>query len=132
MAYDRYRKNLPADASCIFCEIKAGDNQFITETEHFKLIYNTFPYSYWDNNKVDEHLMIVPKQHTDTLKDLSFIESREYIEQISKYENLGYNIYARTPGSNTKSIIHQHTHLIKSIPKPKKTLGLKAKLRFKK
>lgn len=128
IAYDRYRASLPADALCVFCSLTSDDEQFISESKHFKVLYNRFPYSRWDDHKVAEHLMMVPKQHTDTLKDLSFLESKEYVEMISNFESEGYNIYARTPGSNAKSIIHQHTHLIKFHPKPAiKTFKLLAK-----
>lgn len=114
--YDKYQASLPADAPCIFCTLAEGDEQFISESVHFKVLRNRFPYENWDYHKVDEHLMIVPKKHTDTLKELSFVESKEYLELITNFEFEGYNIYARTPGSKSKSIIHQHTHLIKFIP----------------
>lgn len=133
IAYDRYRAALPPDALCAFCSLKPGDEQFISESTHFKVVRNRFPYDSWDAHKVAEHIMLVPKQHTDTLKDLSFIESKEYIEIISNYEFEGYNIYARTPGSNAKSVIHQHTHLIKFHPKgiASNTFSLKGKLAFR-
>lgn len=127
-AYDKYRANLPVDIPCIFCSLDESDSQFISQSQHFKVVQNRFPYDIWDGHKVAEHIMIVPKQHTDTLKDLSFLESKEYVEMISNYEFEGYNIYARTPGSNAKSIIHQHTHLIKFVPKtPAKTFMLRTK-----
>jgi diadenosine tetraphosphate (Ap4A) HIT family hydrolase len=71
----------------------------------------------WDDHKVIEHRMIVPKKHTDTLKDLSAKEAKEYIELLSRYENKGYNVLARAPQSTQKSIVHQHTHLIKTAKK---------------
>ena len=131
-AYDQYVKNLPADAPCTFCALGNDDQYFISETEHFKIVRNRFPYTYWDYNIVQDHLMIVPKQHTDTLKDLSFLESKEYIEQISIYEYQGYNIYARTPGSNIKTIVHQHTHLMKFAAPVTKKSRLKMNLRIRK
>lgn len=131
-AYDRYIKKLPANAPCTFCALGHDDENFVSETEHFKIVRNRFPYTYWDYNTVEDHLMIVPKQHTDTLKDLTFMESKEYIEQVSAYEHKGYNIYARTPGSNIKTVVHQHTHLMKFAPRIKKTSKLKAKLSLKK
>jgi diadenosine tetraphosphate (Ap4A) HIT family hydrolase len=128
-AYDKYLASLPLDAPCVFCGLNKGDDQFITESKYFKIVSNRFPYDRWDGHKVAEHIMIVPKQHTDTLKDLSFIESKEYVQLISTYEFEGYNIYARTPGSSSKSIIHQHTHLIKFTPKTvPKTLFVRTKL----
>lgn len=57
--------------------------------------------------------MIVPKQHTDRLSELPKNAMAEYTELLGNYENQGYNIYTRSPGSKIKSVIHQHTHLIK-------------------
>lgn len=57
--------------------------------------------------------MIIPVQHTDTLADIPETAAVEFVQLISKYEQDGYNIYARAPISGMKSVIHQHTHLIK-------------------
>jgi diadenosine tetraphosphate (Ap4A) HIT family hydrolase len=66
--------------------------------------------------------MVIPKKHTDTLADLSEREALEYVKLISSYEANGYNVYARAPSSKTKSIVHQHTHLIKPDEKSIKFL----------
>lgn len=47
-------------------------------------------------------------------------EMAEYIKILTKYEKLCYSIYARSPGNTSKSIVHQHTHLIKIDDKSKK------------
>lgn len=62
LAYDRYRKNRSADAPCDFCIAKAGDDVFVTETKHFKILLNRFPYYTWDDHKVAEHLNDNPKE----------------------------------------------------------------------
>lgn len=111
--YKKYLASLLPDGKCQFCDISTDDEQYVSESQYFKIILNRFPYTKWDTQPVEEHLMIVPKQHTDTLKDLSFEESKEYVELISEYEHDGYSIYARPPGSKMKSVNHQHTHLIK-------------------
>ncbi len=36
---------------------------------------------------------------------------------IGKYEAKGYNVYARGIGSISRSVAHQHTHLIKLVEK---------------
>ena len=110
--YQKYRTALSA-AVCDFCDIREGHNQFIAETTSFKIIRNIFPYDFWDGQWVDDHLMVVPKQHTDTLKSLNPKQAVEYLKLISDYEGRGYNVYARAPGSLAKTIVHQHTHLIK-------------------
>jgi diadenosine tetraphosphate (Ap4A) HIT family hydrolase len=111
--YKKYRKSFAGKKNCIFCEIDAESGELIRETSHFKVIKNKFPYSLWDDQVVDSHLMIVPKKHTDTLSDLSAKEAKEYVVLMSSYEKNGYNILARAPQSTQKSVIHQHTHLIK-------------------
>lgn len=111
--YKKYLDELKIDDSCQFCKFDKVHEQYLVETEHFFVVLNKFPYTKWDTQPVQEHLLIVPKQHTDSLKDLSFEASKEYVELISGYEHDGYNIYARTPGSKMKSVKHQHTHLIK-------------------
>ena len=105
---------------CDFCAIGKDSVQYISETKSFKILNNIFPYSLWDGLTVEDHLLIVPKIHTDTLSDLSPEESKEFIKLISKYELKGYNVYARAPGSIRKTVAHQHTHLIKTKGKVKK------------
>jgi diadenosine tetraphosphate (Ap4A) HIT family hydrolase len=114
LAYRKYLKNLQPGHDCEFCSIGKKDPQFVSQTKYFKVIRNIFPYSMWDDHTVKDHLLILPKEHTDTLSSLPQASKIEYVELISKYESKGYNIYARSPGHASKSVIHQHTHLIKS------------------
>lgn len=121
-SYKKERRSFKGKRNCVFCEIDSSSNEFISETKHFKIIINKFPYSLWDDQTVDDHLMIVPKQHTDTLSDLTPIEAQEYVQLISSYEKDGYNVWARAPQSTIKSVIHQHTHLIKPGKRTMKVL----------
>lgn len=107
---------------CVFCDINQSSPQFVESGNYFKIIYNIFPYSFWDYHKVTDHLMIVPLKHTDTIKDLNSEEAQEFVSLLGKYEHRGYNIYARAPKSNSKTVIHQHTHLIKISKKSYKFL----------
>ncbi len=112
--YDRHRKYIePSDKGCAFCNINIASPQLVRLTENFKIIRNIFPYSLWDSQPVEDHLLLVPKRHTDTLAAVSPLGAQEFVRLISGYEAAGYNIYARAPGSDMKTIIHQHTHLIK-------------------
>lgn len=111
--YKKHIKALGPDDACQFCEINESSDQLVSMTDNFKVIRNIFGYSIWDSQKVADHLMIIPVQHTDTLADISAAASKEFLETISTYEQNGYNIYARAPVSNMKSVVHQHTHLIK-------------------
>ncbi len=129
--YKNYLKKLPKDV-CQFCLIDQSTPQFIKETKHFKIVQNIFPYSMWDMQSVADHLMIIPKQHTDTLSDLTAEQALEFTHLLADYEKQGYNVYARTPGSGIKSVVHQHTHLIKPGKKTRKFIFYLAKpyLRF--
>jgi diadenosine tetraphosphate (Ap4A) HIT family hydrolase len=111
--YANHRREVHAKTECIFCDYSAGDEFFVSETKSFKIIQNIFPYSYWDGQGVLDHKIIVPKKHTDTLSDLTSYEAIEYVELISSYESQGYSIYSRAQSSTRKSVIHQHTHVIK-------------------
>ena len=90
-----------------------GHIQFVRETKHLKVVRNRVPYSLWDNQRVLEHLMIVPKIHTGKLGDLGEAGAVEFIKLIDEYESAGYNIYARSVDSTNRSVVHQHTHLMK-------------------
>ena len=112
----RYKKHKQTtdDASCVFCIAQESDESYISSTKSFKILRNIFPYSTWDLQNVTDHLMIVPKKHTDTLNDLTTHEAIEYVNLLGSYESRGYNVYARSPGSGMKTVVHQHTHLIKT------------------
>lgn len=113
--YRKYLKNKDS-RHCPFCELDDSSDQCIKTTKSFKVLKNIFPYSIWDSQRVEDHLMVVPKKHTDSLKDFNAEEAKEFLELLSLYEERGYNIYARAPESTVKSIFHQHTHLIKTNP----------------
>ena len=100
-------------ATCQFCAIGSDSPQFVSQTVNFKIIRNIFSYSVWDGQRVTDHLLVIPVIHTDSLKNIPAVAAKEYLELISAYEQKGYNVYARAPGSNKKSVVHQHTHLIK-------------------
>ncbi len=120
--YKEFRKTAPKD--CPFCNVSTDDEDFIEETEYFVVIKNKFPYSLWDYQGVSSHLMVVPKEHTDNLSKLPGEAAVEFVKIISKYEEKSYNIYARAPSSVIKSVVHQHTHLIKPTGRPKRFVFL--------
>lgn len=120
----RYKSHLSKkpEGHCEFCAYRAGDADVILETKSFKIIRNIFPYNTWDLQDVSDHLMIVPKKHTETLNDLTAQEAVEYVDLLGSYESRGYNVYARAPASGMKSVIHQHTHLLRTTGKIKRVL----------
>lgn len=113
LTYKRYLANIDRSI-CPFCAVLRSDDQFVEATKSFNVIKNNFPYSIWDGQTVVDHLMVTPKQHTDNLGSMKQGEKAEYVDIIIKYEKRGYNTYSRAPSSVIKSIVHQHTHLIKT------------------
>lgn len=109
-------------AVCTFCTVTSDQDRFVDQTKHFNIIKNQFPYSLWDGQEVTDHLMIVPKKHTNNLGSMTLREKAEYVDLLEEYERAGYNIYARAPVSAIRSIPHQHTHLIKAEGRYKKLL----------
>jgi len=121
-AYDDYSRTADP-AVCAFCAAKKGDDQLVEEYTYFKVLKNNFGYSMWDGQDVADHLMVVPKEHTDSLAGMTADQKVEYVDIITAYESRGYDIYARAPHSPMKSVVHQHTHLIKpAAGKPKRFL----------
>jgi len=102
-----------ADSGCDFCALTMEHEHVFTETNHFWIIGNLFPYDLWDDREVAEHLLIVPKQHTESVHTFCAEQKAEYVDIIGEYEVQGYSIYARAPSNKAKTVPHQHTHLIK-------------------
>lgn len=116
-----YKKHLKSQPKgCPFCRIEKGSDQLVEETKYFKIIRNIFSYSLWDGQNVADHLMLVPKKHTASIADIPKAAAAEFIEILGRYEKKSYNIYARAPASVIKSVVHQHTHLIKPVGRPKR------------
>lgn len=119
--YERYMRDLQKrNVPCEFCTMDTSDEKFIAETDHFKIIRNIMGYSLWDDQGVVEHLLLVPKKHTDTISEFPKSWAAEYFSIIAEYESRGFSIYARPPRSQSKSVPHQHTHLIKGDNRKKK------------
>lgn len=121
-AYDKYRKQVKSDSICQFCQIDSSSPQQISESKYFRTITNLFPYDLWDGQGVDHHIMIIPKKHTTSIAEFTDTEAVEFVNLLATYESQGYNVYARAPGNKIKSVVHQHTHLIKSSRKLLKTM----------
>lgn len=120
--YIKHRKYDP-HKDCVFCSQDPSRLGKIHEDhKDCYVIENLFPYDIWDGCDVDDHLMVVPKKHTDSLSGLSKQAKSSIMEVVARYEARGYSIYARAPNNLTKSIVHQHTHLVKVGPRRKKIL----------
>jgi len=109
--YRRHRKADEHKGDCPFCDTL--DERIVKSTKTMNVIPNRVFYDIFEGRKVLDHLMIVPKRHIETLKDFTDKEKVEMMTLAGEYESQGYNVYARGVGSLTRSVKHQHTHLIK-------------------
>jgi diadenosine tetraphosphate (Ap4A) HIT family hydrolase len=110
-----YNKRRAADTGCSFCNTITPE-QYLRETEHSIVVENRTPYDLWEHHQVEQHLMVIPKRHVHSLNDLSDAELLDAMKLCAEYEADGYNLYARSTGSTRRSVLHQHTHLIKIGP----------------
>ena len=118
--YVNYRRNKNID--CDFCNFNGSSDVLIKEYSLFWHVINKFGYATWDGYCVREHSMIVPKRHAVSISEFTPEESQEYIALISKFEKEGNSIYSRSDKQVTKSIPHQHTHLIQLEDKQVRSL----------
>lgn len=100
-------------SDCDFCNFSIGDGQVVEETTLFWVVKNIFAYNVWDDLAVVDHLMIIPKRHIIGMHEFSETEILDYFTIMTGYEEKGYSLYARAPKNIGKSVIHQHSHLIK-------------------
>lgn len=113
-AYNAYRQQLGSE--CDFCNlVQTPTDQVVDEHTFFLRIKNRFPYSIWDDKAVTDHQMIIPKRHLVELNEFSPDEAQEFLNLITNYEHLGFSLYARSTEDRTRSVVHQHTHLIKLV-----------------
>ena len=113
-------KSYPRPEVCVFCTPDEQCEGIIEDAEHHYIVPNRTFYDVWEHRPVKDHLLVVPKRHTDSLAELEDQARLSIMNAIAKYETQGYNVYARAPGNTQKSVHHQHTHLIKVIDKPGK------------
>lgn len=121
LSYKRFAKNNDK-ATCDFCNFTKNHDQIIKELRYFWIARNIFPYDVWDTTGVNDHLLLVPKRHVDSVGHFNIREQAEYAKIIGEYDLRGYSIYARARSNIIKSIPHQHSHLIAISNKPKKAL----------
>lgn len=111
-----YKKNL-GPASCPFCSEEEIHDRIIAETKHAYIIPNKTSYDLWEVRTVEDHLLVIPKRHVRSLKELNAEERADIMDILADYEDKSYNVYARGKISNVRSVVHQHTHLIKTNQK---------------
>lgn len=123
--YEKYAAR--RTSTCEFCEFSEKLEHFREEYGHYWVVANLFGYDIWDGVNVREHLLVSPRRHVDSIAHFTPEEQKQYMQILADYESRGYSIYSRAPQDITKSISHQHTHLIKLGRKRAKALVYVAK-----
>jgi len=98
---------------CAFCSDENLQSRVVEKTATMIVIPNRVSYDIFEGRKVETHLMVLPIRHVESISDFTDDEKRDMVDILAKYEILGYNLYARGVGSISRSVKHQHTHLIK-------------------
>jgi diadenosine tetraphosphate (Ap4A) HIT family hydrolase len=99
---------------CAFPSCDGDPTQPIIE-EHSTMyvMENRTSYDIFEGRRVLDHKMVIPRRHVELIADFTKQEKIDHMEVIGRYEKQGYNIYARGADSVSRSVEHQHTHLIK-------------------
>lgn len=120
--YTKYLARLKkTNQCCVFCDQNNLElDNIIEKTADYFVVTNRFGYDLWDGCPVVEHLMIIPIKHVMTLNDLADNQQLAIAQASASYEANGYSLYSRAPTNTTRTVNHQHTHLIKLGTKPRK------------
>lgn len=106
-----------AYAPCPFDELSPGDENIVNEEVTALALRNRFPYDMYDGQKVEEHLLVIPKRHVRALGELSLREKDDYWALLTKYEEMGYSSMTRSPANYARSVRgHVHTHQFRYGP----------------
>lgn len=110
--YSSLNKASAKQGDCTFCT-NARSEPTITENESMYVVANRVSYDLFEGYHVADHLMIIPKQHRLSIAEFTPQEAQDYISIAGEFEAKGYSVFARGTDSPTRSVAHQHTHLIK-------------------
>lgn len=123
-----YKQKLTSDTQknlCTFCHDDVMESRIVEELPHALVIRNRTRYDVWEGHSVLEHYLVIPKACVGSLNELPDDAARlEIMNIIAVYEQRGYNIYARAVGSPSRSVRHQHTHLIKFCERPQARISV--------
>lgn len=111
--YNRYKERLKPDECSLCGAQRRGDHVVVEETDHTLVIENMFPYDKWNQRRVMDHLLFLPKRHIKSLTEFSPEEKQDFMNVLSKYEVRGYNYYGRATNDIDRSVAHIHIHLLK-------------------
>jgi diadenosine tetraphosphate (Ap4A) HIT family hydrolase len=119
--YTKHNTSDTAHDTCNFCHIDTKES-ILYENATMYVVANRVSYDMFEDRKVTDHLMVIPKEHHESIQTFSNEEKCDAMNIMGDYESHGYSVYARGLGSTTRSVKHQHTHLIKLVDKPSKLI----------
>lgn len=99
-------------SECIFCKIINGDfgTKFVYENE-YAVVFNDI------NPKAETHLLVVPRQHIETLNELDdeilLSKLMKTVQEVTK--NLGiksYRTVINTGKEAGQEVFHLHIHIL--------------------
>lgn len=105
-------------ADCLFCKIVSGQQSadIVFEDDKILVFKDIFP-------KAPVHLLIVPKRHIDSLKELSLKDSELMshimlqLPQLAQSQGLeGFRTMINTGKEGGQQVFHLHVHLIGGSP----------------
>lgn len=104
-------KNL---TTCTLChDFASAKERIISENDTMFVVANRVAYDIFEGQRVTDHLMVIPKRHAESIGDFTPEEMTDQMRVIGHYEKRGYSVYARGVASATRTVSHQHTHLIR-------------------
>jgi diadenosine tetraphosphate (Ap4A) HIT family hydrolase len=116
LTYSKHNANDVKLQECNFCRDQS--DKIVKENDTMYVIPNRVSYDMFESMRVLDHLMVIPKKHHETMATFDDNEMRDAMKIMGEYEAQGYNVYARGMGSVSRSVKHQHTHLLKLDNKP--------------
>lgn len=109
IAKEKYGDNLP----CVLCS-SVQQKQAIHVSETMLVLRNDYPYAKFDGQIVREHLMIVPRNHKESIGLFTAVERTEYLHLLAIYSARGYATMTRSSTDKNRSVpAHFHTHLFR-------------------
>lgn len=112
IAYKKHNASDAMHSECGFCK-EETQTRVVYENKTMFVIPNRVSYDMFEGRKVTDHVMVIPKAHHESFSSFNDQEKIDAMTIVADYESRGYNVYARGVGSISRSVKHQHTHLIK-------------------
>jgi diadenosine tetraphosphate (Ap4A) HIT family hydrolase len=114
--YSAHNAKDKVSSGCTLCK-EVGQARVVYENDTMFIIPNRVSYDMFEGRRVLEHFMVIPKRHVETLSEFTDEEKIDQMTIAGEYEAKGFNAYARGVGSVSRTVKHQHTHLIKLVNK---------------